>query len=306
MPTDYTVLPLDKQFRMRRGTTASINAYAGATGEILVDLTKNTAVLMSGTAGTNYPLARESRLIVAGSGVTLTVDGSVVSQADLGKDMTIGVNAAALVAANDLLTTDASGKIKGDFSLSYNNTTGKFSVLGADGSTELASVTVPSHLSALTAATLEEATTATPVNGNTSGKFLHFTFTLSDGTTSNIYVNVTDLVDVYSAGDGLTLTSGTFAVNPGNGLEIDASQKVAVKVKTGEQVLVNDQDGLHIDTTALNNAVTSVTVVSADSDNVVTAGTDGGAFLKVAAGNNLLVVNDDGELVVPTDMGTLS
>lgn len=307
MPTDYSVLPLDKHFRMRRGTTTAINAYAGVSGEILVDLTKNTAVLMSGTAGTNYPLAKESRLLVAGSGVSFSVAGSAVNQADLSSDITIGIDASALVAANDLLTVDSTtGKIKGDFSLAYNPVTGQFSVLGSDDTTVLASVTVPSHLSALTAATLEEATTAVPVNGNTSGKFLHFVFTLSDSTTSDMYINVTDLVDVYTAGDGLTLTNGEFAVDPGNGLEIDSNGKVAVKVKSGESILVNDSNGLHIDATALATA-TGQTIVSADTDNVITASSnDGGAFLKVAAGNNLLVVNDDGELVVPNDMGTLS
>lgn len=306
MPTDYSVLPMDKQFRLRRGSTTAINAYAGAVGEALVDLTKNTITLASGTAGTNYPLAREDRTITGGTGITLTGTGVVSNVATLASNFTLSVDATALVAANDLLTTDANGKIKSDFSLSYNNATGVFSVLAGDGTTTLATVTVPSHLSLLQSATLETATAAAPVNGATEGTFLHFVFNLSDGSTSNVYANVTDLIDVYTAGNGLALNNGEFSVVAGDGIEV-TSTGVKVKILSTESVLNVDANGnLYTDLSAIQSAISSITIVSADTGNVITAGTDGGALLKVAAGNNLLTVNDDGELIVPNDMGVLS
>lgn len=49
-----------KQRKQLTGTTAQINAYAGVEGQLVWDKTKKTWVGMSGTAGTNYPMASES------------------------------------------------------------------------------------------------------------------------------------------------------------------------------------------------------------------------------------------------------
>lgn len=47
------------QVQNRRGTTAEINVFSGAEGEITVDTTKDTAVVHDGTKQGGYPLARE-------------------------------------------------------------------------------------------------------------------------------------------------------------------------------------------------------------------------------------------------------
>lgn len=49
-----------KQRKQLTGTTEQINAYAGVEGQLVWDTTKKTWVGMSGTAGTNYPMASES------------------------------------------------------------------------------------------------------------------------------------------------------------------------------------------------------------------------------------------------------
>lgn len=49
-----------KQRKQLTGTTAQINAYAGVEGQLVWDNTKKKWVGMSGTAGTNYPMASES------------------------------------------------------------------------------------------------------------------------------------------------------------------------------------------------------------------------------------------------------
>ena len=49
-----------KQRKQLTGTTAQINAYAGVEGQLVWDTTKKKWVGMSGTAGTNYPMASES------------------------------------------------------------------------------------------------------------------------------------------------------------------------------------------------------------------------------------------------------
>lgn len=49
-----------KERKQITGTTSQINAYAGHEGQIVWDKDKKTLVGMSGTAGTNYPLATEA------------------------------------------------------------------------------------------------------------------------------------------------------------------------------------------------------------------------------------------------------
>lgn len=49
-----------KQRKQLTGTTEQINAYAGVEGQLVWDKTKKKWVGMSGTAGTNYPMASES------------------------------------------------------------------------------------------------------------------------------------------------------------------------------------------------------------------------------------------------------
>lgn len=306
MPTDFTVLPADKQFRQRRGTTAAIQGYAGALGELVVDTTKNTLVLTSGTAGTNYPLARESRTVTAGQGVAIEVGGSAAASATLASDFTLKVNMNALVAANDLLQVDASGKLAHAFSLSYDATTGTFSVLGSDGTTVLSTVNVPSSVSMLQSATLEVATPAAPISGQTSGTFLHFVFQLSNGSTSDVYANVTDLIDVYTAGAGLALNNGEFSVVAGGGIKVDGNG-VGVSLLLGENILKIDNNGnLYTDMSSIQQAIAGITVVSADTGNVVRAGTDGGALVTLAATGNALTVDDNGALIVPLDGGVIS
>lgn len=49
-----------KERKQITGTTAQIDAYAGHEGQIVWDTEKKTLVGMSGTAGTNYPLAQQA------------------------------------------------------------------------------------------------------------------------------------------------------------------------------------------------------------------------------------------------------
>lgn len=51
-----------KTLQLRRGTTSQISAIAGAVGEILIDTTKDTVVVMDGSTAGGFPLARESAL----------------------------------------------------------------------------------------------------------------------------------------------------------------------------------------------------------------------------------------------------
>ena len=68
-----------KQRKQLTGTTEQINAYAGVEGQLVWDKTKKKWVGMSGTAGTNYPMASEShtRSISNVTDLQTTLDGKI-------------------------------------------------------------------------------------------------------------------------------------------------------------------------------------------------------------------------------------
>lgn len=68
-----------KQRKQLTGTTAQINAYAGVEGQLVWDKTKKKWVGMSGTAGTNYPMASESHTHSISNVTNLqsTLDGKI-------------------------------------------------------------------------------------------------------------------------------------------------------------------------------------------------------------------------------------
>lgn len=58
------------QVQFRRGTTFEISAFTGASGEVVVDTTKNTVVVNDGIKVGGYPLLREdfsNALLASGS-----------------------------------------------------------------------------------------------------------------------------------------------------------------------------------------------------------------------------------------------
>ena len=66
-----------KQRKQLTGTTTQINAYAGVEGQLVWDKTKKKWVGMSGTAGTNYPMAseRHTHTIANVTGLQVAIDG---------------------------------------------------------------------------------------------------------------------------------------------------------------------------------------------------------------------------------------
>lgn len=55
-----------------RGTTLQHNNYTGPSGEITVDITKNTAVVQDGATAGGHPLAKETVKIIAGESIIVT------------------------------------------------------------------------------------------------------------------------------------------------------------------------------------------------------------------------------------------
>ena len=289
---------------LKRGTTDKVNAYPGPAGEVVVDLTKSTLVVQNGAAG-GVPLAKEARQIIAGTGVTVnsTTSGTLAS------DITLDVVPSALIAAADGLLKIDSGKIATGLSLTFDAATGLFSIIGQDGTSTVASVTLPTNVSGLSTAEMLVDPTFADEEGGTptahTGTYLHFEYVMMDSSHKHAYVNVTSLIDIYSSGDDAiditnnVITLTVSATTPG--LEI-RSDGLGTKLATenDNQLVYGANGGLYVPTPA------ATVVVSSDSGNVITAGTDGGAKLTLAAANNALTVDSNGALIVPLDCGVLT
>ena len=127
--------------------------------------------------------------------------------------------------------------------------------------------------------------TFTPAVGLIAGSYLCVTWALYDGTVSDTYIDMSDLVDVYTAGTGLTLTDNEFAVDE-SWLTTQITTQAPVPTG-GDGITVTSEESvvtIAVDTDWLNTYLASaVTVVSADEGNLIQAGTDGGALLTKAA-----------------------
>ena len=326
---------LSGPFLLKRGSTALASAYRGPEGEVVVDLGKKTLRVQDNSTNGGVVLAREDRTISVGTGLaigagtsadlsqnfTISVDSGAMASslvsAKTGNSLTVAngagedgglyiasVPTSALIASGDkLLKLDANDKISTDLSMSYTAATGVLNIIGQDGTTVVATATIPSSVSALTTAEL----VVNPTISGTpqTGTFMHFVYTLSNGSTSDLYVDVTSLIDIYTPADNsVTVSNYTIAVkisatNPGLEVKNDG---LAVKLaaETGNQLQFGANGGL------LVPAAAAVTVVSTDSGNILQEGTDDGALLTLAAANNAAQVDANGALIVPLDCGMLS
>ena len=375
-----------------RGTTAQHAAYTGKVGELTVDTDKKVVVVHDGSTAGGIPMAREDRKVtgdthlkVNGStegtlagDVTLTVDMTSLAtdlvSTDANNGLSVGSDsklyakapdADLIIRAGDKILHDADGKVAADLSMTYDQPSGKLKLIGHDGSTEVANVTIPSSTSVLkgveltngkpdaggetvegdyhltlifrdqygawsdavgvqvtttkgSVGTAEYATelaeggtsvaavravfngddktveggsspatvtfddtssasvpfavsgttvsgtvSFTPQVGLKSGVYLHFIWALSDGSVADTYVDVTDLVDVYTAGQGITISGHTISAKLGTGIKFDESGNIVVDFTN---------------------------TISSDADNAIKAGADGKLSVKVvsADGGNLI------------------
>lgn len=385
-----------------RGTTAQHAAYTGKIGELTVDTDKKVVVVQDGVTAGGVPMAREDRKIkgdthlkvnsgtegtLAGD-LTLTVNMDSLAtdlvSTDANNGLSVGndnklfaksPDASLIIRPSDKILHDADGKVAADLSMTYHPYSGELKIIGHDGVTEVATVTVPSSTSVLKGVelvhgkpdaageavkgdyhlslmfrdqagnwaqavgvpikttkgtagtatfstemltggtsvaavravfngddktveggssparvTFDDNSTAsvtfnvsgttisgtvsfTPQVGLKTGTYLHFIWALSDNRVVDTYVDVTELIDVYTAGQGITIDSHTISAKLGTGIKFDESGNIVV-------------DFTNTVSTDTNNALKegadgklSVKVVSANAGNVIKTGTDQGALL---------------------------
>lgn len=238
----------------------------------------------------------------------------------------------------ELLFVTDDGKLSAQIELAYDVNTGKFDLMDKDGKI-VGTVTIPSSRSMLEAVEIEEDPKNYP-----RGTYLKFTFLLASGDRTVQYLNASAFIDVYQGGGGIGITPDRKVYvrpSPDGGLDFDAESRLRVNAsnlvsgKAGNTLhavdnklyvapvvvgdLVSDEDGnaLKLDENGkLVVELKDVKVLSADADNLLIAGTDGGAkatfesLVKVNAAE-LLRKSAEGKIMlaathlISTDAGNL-
>lgn len=120
-------------------------------------------------------------------------------------------------------------------------------------------------------------------DGQPEGQYLKFDYTTAEGTPDSYYVNLTALVDTYTAGQGIAIVDNQIRVNPktlpalilkeGGGLAAGADGKIYVDI---EQIFDVGPDSPF---QLVDGKITLKGVVSTDADNILQAGSDKLAYL---------------------------
>lgn len=172
--------------------------------------------LVSDAKGNLLQQDADGRLLVS-------ADGTVSS--DRGNLIGTDASGALKLTADDIITTSdcnllqkgSDGKVELCLGLSYNNINGQLELRDTNNA-PVASVTVPSASSMLQSVILE----SNPL-GQPEGIYLKMGFALADGSVETVYVDLTSLEDVYTAGKGIEIKDQivSLKLSPGSGLAFD-------------------------------------------------------------------------------------
>lgn len=115
------------------------------------------------------------------------------------------------VAAKDnFLTLGADKLISAAASLNYDSDTKQIQLIGKDGNTVVSYISADAFVKDGMLDTVELVENP---EGQTAGTYLKLTWNTDSGKTDPMYVNLTDLIDVYSNGEGLKLTGHEFSID---------------------------------------------------------------------------------------------
>lgn len=239
------------QPQQQLGATSDVlKSKAGAARQLIVDTTKNTAVIMDGSTMGGHPMAKESRKLKSGSPNVKINDGA---EADLSGDITITV-LPGTVPGGMVVVTDPEGQEAGQYlQVSYTDTDGQAAKYYV-------------NLNKL-------------VDKYLAGSGIK----IVDNTVS---VDAATFVSAVAAVGGgiVTDAEGKLMIAPGQlitaskGLAVDSNGKLVVDLT----VLVSDDANNLI--TVKDNKLLLSSVVSADEGNILAAGSDGKVYFPADLG----------------------
>lgn len=188
--------------------------------------------------------------------------GNGIDVQELDHTATVSVK---IAGTDKVLKADANG-ISANINLTWSTSDG-LKLIGKD-STVIATIPAEDFIKD---GMLEDVELVTNPSGQTAGTYLKFTFN-TDGGAKVLYVNVTSLIDIYTAGDGIAVSGKT----------------ISAKVKDGEKILKVDGTGLYVDTAALDTQIGDSKYKSALPDELTTPSKHGG----LAAGVSVSVLKE--------------
>ena len=196
--------------------------------------TTNGNVTAAANAAKAAQDAADKKVASVGAGTAITVDSSTATapvvniklaetQGNVQLDITNGLKASIDatevakvapvkgVAENDsFLTLGADKLISAVASLKYDSGTKQIQLIGKDGDTVVSYISADAFVKDGMLDTVELVENP---EGQTAGTYLKLTWNTDSGKTDPMYVNLTDLIDVYSNGEGLKLTGHEFSID---------------------------------------------------------------------------------------------
>lgn len=209
------------------------NTLATKADQSLLDAT-NVNVTAAANAAAEAKAAADSKVASVGAGTAITVDSTTATapvvniklaeaqgnvKLDVANGLKASIDATEVaniapvkgVAANDkFLTLGADKLISAVASLNYDSNTKQIQLVGKDGNTVVSYISAEAFVKDGMLDTVELVENP---EGQTAGTYLKLTWNTDSGKTDPMYVNLTDLIDVYSNGEGLKLTGHEFSID---------------------------------------------------------------------------------------------
>lgn len=236
-------------------------------------------------------------------------DAIAVSAVDEGeKTISLSLNAA------DKVLTQSPDGLMANINLTWSNVDG-LKLIGKGGA-EIASIPAADFIkdAVLENVELKEATAEDPVDTATTGTFLIFTFN-TDAGSKVINLDVTSLIDVYTGGNGITVTGKQIAINRDASSEAffyvgatgagvsgvttaisSAVSPVQSEVDAIEAAIGLDSDGTLPDSVTASTLVEHVTNIYNELDQKIDEST--AAQISVVAGNGISVTGESTEKTI--------
>ena len=214
--TNYTIIDVDA---VPSEVQDAINGLKGGTDEQInnayntIKKIADALVIINGAATVEGSIAKaeqDAKDYVDAQIATSLVqyvgqDAIAVSEGDEGeKTISLKLN------TNDKVLTQTTDGLLANINLTWNSANG-LKLIGKDG-TEIATIPATHFIKdgMLKNVELKQATVETPIDDEKEGTFLVFTFN-TDAGSKVINLNVTSLIDVYTAGDGISVTGKVIA-----------------------------------------------------------------------------------------------
>jgi len=299
------------QLQIRRGTTAQMNAFTGAEGELAVNTSTDTVHVHDGSTAGGFALAKADGSNIgtyAGSFTTLAASGAVTLSSTLAVTGEITANGGIALGDNDKATFGASDDLQiysdGDSSyLKENSATGSLFVDGdnirfrtSDGSKSYALFTNSgsARLYHDNSIKIETTSTGIDVTGTATMGAMNVTSGLASGTgigaggangNLRLYANGAQVVTVTTTGVGIGTSSPNIA-NFGKALTI-TDPATSNQIPAIELAFGSNTRGANI---AVDNraSVKALAITAVASDLAMTFGTNNTERMRLSGGNLLV------------------